>query len=72
AISDGMGKGKKAYEESSATIDILEKMIDAKIKDEIVIDTINNQVLYYNTLYIFILYKFILEILQTMLYPKLF
>ncbi|PBG33895.1 hypothetical protein BGU85_24935, partial [Clostridioides difficile] len=30
AISDGMGKGKKAYEESSATIDILEKMIDAK------------------------------------------
>ncbi|MGO1042419.1 stage II sporulation protein E [Clostridioides difficile] len=45
AISDGMGKGKKAYEESSATIDILEKMIDAKIKDEIVIDTINNMLL---------------------------
>ncbi|GAA0224701.1 stage II sporulation protein E [Metaclostridioides mangenotii] len=45
AISDGMGKGKKAYEESSATIDILEKMIDAKIEDEIVIDTINNMLM---------------------------
>ena len=45
AIIDGMGKGKKAYEASSATIDILEKMIDAKIKDEIVIDTINNMLL---------------------------
>ncbi|MBS5788382.1 MAG: stage II sporulation protein E [Clostridioides difficile] len=45
AISDGMGKGKKAYEESSATIDILEKMIDAKIEDEIIIDTINNMLM---------------------------
>lgn len=42
AISDGMGKGKKAYEESSITIDILEKMVDAKIDDEIVVNTINN------------------------------
>ena len=42
AISDGMGKGKKAYEESSITIDILEKMMDSKIDEEIVIDTINN------------------------------
>ncbi|MGL4796448.1 MAG: stage II sporulation protein E [Paraclostridium sp.] len=42
AISDGMGKGKKAYEESSITIDILEKMMDSKINEEIVIDTINN------------------------------
>jgi len=40
-----MGKGKKAYEESSATIDILEKMIDAKIEDEIIIDTINNMLM---------------------------
>ncbi|RDY25100.1 stage II sporulation protein E, partial [Romboutsia weinsteinii] len=42
AISDGMGKGKKAYEESSITIDILEKMMDAKIDNEIIINTINN------------------------------
>lgn len=42
AISDGMGKGRKAYEESSITIDILEKMMDSKIDEEIVIDTINN------------------------------
>ena len=45
AISDGMGKGKKAYDESSVTIDILEKMIDAKIDNEIVINTINNMLL---------------------------
>ncbi|MGL4913009.1 MAG: stage II sporulation protein E [Romboutsia sp.] len=45
AISDGMGKGKKAYEESSITIDILEKMMDAKIDDEIIINTINNMLL---------------------------
>lgn len=45
AICDGMGKGKKAYEESSITIDILEKMVDAKIEDEIVINTINNMLL---------------------------
>lgn len=45
AISDGMGKGKKAYEESSITIDILEKMMDAKIDDEIIINSINNMLL---------------------------
>ena len=45
SISDGMGKGKKAYDESSVTIDILEKMIDAKIDNEIVINTINNMLL---------------------------
>ena len=45
AISDGMGKGKKAYDESSVTIDILEKMMDAKIDNEIVINTINNMLL---------------------------
>lgn len=45
AISDGMGKGKKAYDESSITIDILEKMIDAKIENEIIINTINNMLL---------------------------
>lgn len=45
AISDGMGKGKKAYEESAITIDILEKMMDAKIEDEIIINTINNMLL---------------------------
>lgn len=49
AISDGMGKGKKAYEESSITIDILEKMVDAKIEDEIVINTINNMLLLKST-----------------------
>ena len=42
AISDGMGKGRKAYEESSITIDILENMMDSKIDEEIIIDTINN------------------------------
>lgn len=42
AISDGMGKGRKAYEESSVTIDLLEKMMDSKIDEEIIIDTINN------------------------------
>ncbi len=45
AISDGMGKGKKAYDESSVTIDILENMMEAKIDKEIVIDTINNMLL---------------------------
>ena len=45
AISDGMGKGKKAYEESSITIDILENMMEAKIDKEIIIDTINNMLL---------------------------
>ncbi len=45
AISDGMGKGEKAYEESSVTIDILEKMMDAEIDNEIVINTINNMLL---------------------------
>lgn len=42
AISDGMGKGRKAYEESSITIDILENMIDSNIDEELIIDTINN------------------------------
>ena len=45
AISDGMGKGKKAYDESSVTIDILENMMEAKIHKEIVINTINNMLL---------------------------
>ena len=45
AISDGMGKGKKAYDESSVTIDILENMMEAKIDKEIVINTINNMIL---------------------------
>ena len=45
AISDGMGKGKKAYDESSITIDILENMMEAKIDKDIVIDTINNMLL---------------------------
>ncbi|WP_122640628.1 stage II sporulation protein E [Romboutsia sp. Marseille-P6047] len=45
AISDGMGKGKRAYDESSVTIDILEKMIEARIENEIVINTINNMLL---------------------------
>ncbi|MEG0180424.1 MAG: stage II sporulation protein E [Terrisporobacter sp.] len=45
AISDGMGKGKKAYDESSVTIDILENMMEAKIDKDIVINTINNMLL---------------------------
>lgn len=45
AISDGMGKGKKAYDESSVTIDILENMMEAKVDKEIVINTINNMLL---------------------------
>ncbi|MCG4682685.1 hypothetical protein L0P16_16445, partial [Faecalibacillus intestinalis] len=38
AISDGMGKGRKAYEESSVTIDMLENMMDSNIDEEIIID----------------------------------
>ncbi len=45
ALSDGMGKGKRAYEESSVTIGILEKMMESKIDEEITIDTINNLLL---------------------------
>lgn len=45
AISDGMGKGKKAYDESSVTIDILENMMEARIDKDIVINTINNMLL---------------------------
>ena len=45
AVSDGMGKGKKAYEESYITIDILEKMMESGIDDNIVINTINNMLL---------------------------
>ena len=36
---------KKAYDESSVTIDILENMMEAKIDKEIVINTINNMLL---------------------------
>lgn len=49
AICDGMGKGKRAYDESSTTIDILEKMIEARIDNEIVIKTINNMLLLGNS-----------------------
>lgn len=49
AICDGMGKGKRAYDESSTTIDILEKMIEARIDNEIVIKTINNMLLLSNS-----------------------
>ena len=45
ALSDGMGKGKKAHKESAITIDILEKMIDSDIDEDIVINTINNMLL---------------------------
>lgn len=45
ALSDGMGKGKKAYEESYITIDILEKMMESGIDDDIVINTINNMLI---------------------------
>lgn len=45
AVSDGMGKGKKAYEESHLTIDILEKMMESGIDDDIVINTVNNMLL---------------------------
>ena len=49
AICDGMGKGKRAYDESSTTIDLLEKMIEARIDNEIVIKTINNMLLLSNS-----------------------
>ncbi|SHJ99007.1 stage II sporulation protein E [Tepidibacter formicigenes] len=45
ALSDGMGKGEKACEESSLTIEILEKMMESKINEEISIDTINNMLM---------------------------
>lgn len=44
-LSDGMGKGEKASEESALTIEILEKMIEAKIDEKISIETINNMLM---------------------------
>lgn len=45
ALSDGMGKGKKAYEQSSVTIGLLEKMMESRIDEEITIDTINSMLM---------------------------
>ena len=45
ALSDGMGKGKKAYEQSSVTIALLEKMMESRIDEEISVNTINSMLI---------------------------
>lgn len=42
ALSDGMGTGDKAHVQSSATIDMLEKMMEAGFNRDIAIKTINS------------------------------
>lgn len=45
ALSDGMGTGDKAHLQSSATIDMLEKMMEAGFHREIAIKTINSMLM---------------------------
>jgi stage II sporulation protein E len=45
ALSDGMGTGDKAHLQSSATIDMLEKMMDAGFHREVAIKTINSMLM---------------------------
>ncbi|OPJ55093.1 stage II sporulation protein E [Alkalithermobacter paradoxus] len=45
ALSDGMGKGEKAYEESSVTIGVLEKMMESRIDEETSIDIVNSMLM---------------------------
>ncbi|KXZ40591.1 stage II sporulation protein E [Alkalithermobacter thermoalcaliphilus JW-YL-7 = DSM 7308] len=45
ALSDGMGKGEKAYEESSVTIQVLEKMMESKIDEKVSIDVVNSMLM---------------------------
>lgn len=45
ALSDGMGTGEKAHIQSSATIEMLEKMMQAGFNREIAIKTINSMLL---------------------------
>ena len=45
AISDGMGSGEKAYKQSSATITMLEKMMEAGFDKEMAIKTINSMLI---------------------------
>ncbi len=45
ALSDGMGTGEKAHIQSSATIDMLEKMMEAGFHRDIAIKTINSMLM---------------------------
>ncbi len=45
ALSDGMGTGEKAHLQSSATIAMLEKMIEAGFRQEMTIKTINSMLM---------------------------
>ncbi len=45
ALSDGMGSGEKAHVQSSATINMLEKMMEAGFNREIAINTINSMLM---------------------------
>ncbi|SET22375.1 stage II sporulation protein E [Natronincola peptidivorans] len=45
AISDGMGTGEKAHRQSSATISMLEKMMEAGFDREVAIKTINSMLM---------------------------
>ena len=45
ALSDGMGTGDKAHLQSSATIDMLEKMMDAGFDRDVAIKTINSMLM---------------------------
>jgi len=49
ALSDGMGTGDKANLQSSATIDMLEKMMDAGFHREMAIKTINSMLMLKST-----------------------
>ncbi|MCC5911823.1 MAG: stage II sporulation protein E [Clostridiaceae bacterium] len=45
ALSDGMGAGEKAHKQSSATIAMLEKMMEAGFDREVAIQTINSMLM---------------------------
>ncbi|GAK13909.1 stage II sporulation protein E [Geomicrobium sp. JCM 19039] len=42
AISDGMGNGKKAYEESKATLNLLENLLQSGIDEKVAIQSMNS------------------------------
>lgn len=53
ALSDGMGTGEKAYRQSSATISMLEKMMEAGFGKEMSLKTINSMLMLKSTEEIF-------------------
>lgn len=48
AISDGMGSGEKAYEDSALLIDLLEKLLEAGFDDKMAIQMINGILIAYH------------------------